>query len=547
ERARPGGPQGLGRPDPGRCRDHPPDPPRQARPCGHRPRPLGPDPRGRLRGVGDPLSERHGDHRRARDAHLRRRREAHQRSRQRVREEGHQGGRRGRDHVPQPPRLRRRDRRVLEARGARALPEHHVRGPADHGRGQARGPRRDRLRRGVLQARQGRRQGPQALHRLVRRARQARLRHHRGAHRAGRHDRPEPAEGEGPRRHPHQRDDRHAEGRQPQAARVARSRRRALQQDPAQGARAHDDRRAAVPLVGLRALHARPRPEQHDRPAPQVRPRDDAERHRAARVHEPRGRPGDAPAHPRARRGDDQEVRPVEPPGHRSQRQRAAGRARGQGHGRVRRRALQPLRVDRGGVGDDRYAEGPARRPRHRRAPAARDDGQALRRGGQGGRAGRDRPDLRRQRDALRGLHRRREQGLDRRPHVDRRRRSLRRGRPAVRRRPRRRDDRLGRRERVPPRSRGSARRPQGHRRGRGHRRRRREVRPGPQGVRRDEGLAERGRDQEVRQGEPGELQGPQAHRVPRRVASQRDRQDPQARAQGRGRRRRRGRQEGRL
>ena len=58
---------------------------------------------------------------------------------------------------------------------------------------------------------------------------------------------------------------------------------------------------------------------------------------------------------------------------------------------------------------------------------AARDRRQALRRGRQGGPAGRDRPDLRRQRDVLRGLHRRRRQGRHRRPALVRRRRPLRR------------------------------------------------------------------------------------------------------------------------
>ena len=73
--------------------------------------------------------------------------------------------------------------------------------------------------------------------------------------------------------------------------------------------------------------------------------------------------------------------------------------------------------------------------------------------------AGRDRPHLRRQRDAVRGLHRRRQQGRDRRADVVRRRRPLRRGGPPVRRRPRRRHDRLRRRERLPGRGRGPARR----------------------------------------------------------------------------------------
>ena len=112
---------------------------------------------------------------------------------------------------------------------------------------------------------------------------------------------------------------------------------------------------------------------------------------------------------------------------------------------------------------------------------------------------GRDRPHLRRQRDAVRGLHRRRQQGRHRRPDVHRRRRPLRRGRAPVHRRPRRRDDRLRRRERLPARGRGPARRPRGDRRGRGHRRRRRAVRPAAEGLRRQRAArAQRGRGQEA-------------------------------------------------
>ena len=62
---------------------------------------------------------------------------------------------------------------------------------------------------------------------------------------------------QGPRRDPHQRHDRHAQGRAAQAARVARPGGRAVLEDPAARARADDDRRADVPLLGLRALHAR--------------------------------------------------------------------------------------------------------------------------------------------------------------------------------------------------------------------------------------------------------------------------------------------------
>ena len=70
---------------------------------------------------------------------------------------------------------------------------------------------------------------------------------------------------------------------------------------------------------------------------------------------------------------------------------------------------------------------------------------------------GRDRAHLRGQRDALRGLHRRRLEGRDRRPHGHRRRGPLRPRRAPVRGGPRRRDDRVRGRERLPRRDRGHA------------------------------------------------------------------------------------------
>ena len=61
------------------------------------------------------------------------------RSPTRSRERGIGEGDGGRDHVPQPPRLRRGERRLLEARRARALPEHRLCRPAGHrGRASAR-------------------------------------------------------------------------------------------------------------------------------------------------------------------------------------------------------------------------------------------------------------------------------------------------------------------------------------------------------------------------------------------------------------------------
>ena len=140
----------------------------------------------------------------------------------------------------------------------------------------------------------------------------------------------------------------------------------------------------------------------------------------------------------------------------------AARRARARLDGPLRRLGLQPLRLDRGLLGDRRHARRPARRARHRRPAPARHRRQALRRGRDGGPEGRGRANLRRQRNGLRGLHRRRRQGGDRRPLQQRRRRPPRRSRPALHRRPRRRDDRLRRRERLPARGRGPARRPRG-------------------------------------------------------------------------------------
>ena len=79
----------------------------------------------------------------------------------------------------------------------------------------------------------------------------------RGPDRGRQHRRSDPARRAGPRRDPHLRHDRHAQGRRAQAARFGRAAGGAVLEDPAAGARDDDDRRADVPLVGLRALHAR--------------------------------------------------------------------------------------------------------------------------------------------------------------------------------------------------------------------------------------------------------------------------------------------------
>ena len=101
--------------------------------------------------------------------------------------------------------------------------------------------------------------------------------------------------------------------------------------------------------------------------------------------------------------------------------------ARARDHGRVRRRPLQRLRVDRGRLGHARDARAtcaPRPAPSAGRSAGIRikildDDGHELP-------AERHRPDLRRQPVAVRGLYRRRRQGDHRRADEHRRRRPLR-------------------------------------------------------------------------------------------------------------------------
>ena len=126
--------------------------------------------------------------------------------------------------------------------------------------------------------------------------------------------------------------------------------------DPAEGRGDDRDRRAPVPLMGLRALHARAVAELDLRAAGQVRPGG----------HPPRGRgaPGDRAgrgarddaADPQLR-GDARRVRPAEPAGDRRERLGASGAAGREVDGPLRRQPLQPLRLDRGRLGDDRDPE----------------------------------------------------------------------------------------------------------------------------------------------------------------------------------------------
>ena len=162
-------------------------------------------------------------------------------------------------------------------------------------------------------------------------------------------------------------------------------------------------------------------------PAP-LRPRGDAEDGRRQRRRRARRRPGDAAADHGARPGGPRPLRPAEPADHRGQRLGAARRPGDALDGQLRRQPLQLLRLDRGRLGDDRDARGHARGARHRRAgrrtgPRSRSSTRTASELPRG----RDRPDLRRQRDVLRGLHRRRRQGRRRRDALLRRRRPLRR------------------------------------------------------------------------------------------------------------------------
>ena len=92
------------------------------------------------------------------------------------------------------------------------------------------------------------------------------------------------------------------------------------------------------------------------RPAPPLRRRRDPPSDRRARRHRARRRAGDAAADARARRARDRPPRPRRAARRRRQRLGAARRARHPRHGRVRRGPLQPLRLDRGRVGDGRHA-----------------------------------------------------------------------------------------------------------------------------------------------------------------------------------------------
>ena len=229
------------------------------------------------------------------------------------------------------------------------------------------------------------------------------------------------AGGDGPRGDPHLGHDRHAEGRETPTARLAGTGGGAVLEDPAAGARDDGDRGADVPLVGLCPLHAVAAAGLDAGAAAALRPRADARGRGAPPRNRARRRAGDAAADHGAAGGDARTLRHGALRVIAASRLGAARRAGDARDGHVRRGALQPLRLDRGRVGDDRHPRGSARGAGHRRPPAARDRGEDARRGGPRAGAGAAGADLRRERDGVRRLHRRRRQGDRARPDAHRR------------------------------------------------------------------------------------------------------------------------------
>src|SRR5207302_11310788 len=94
----------------------------------------------------------------------------------------------------------------------------------------------------------------------------------RGAYREGLDRGPVATHGAGANGHPDLRHYRHTEGRRPGAAEEPRPGGRIAVDDPAEGPRDDAYRSPAVPLLGLRPLHARPAAGIDVRPAAQIRP-----------------------------------------------------------------------------------------------------------------------------------------------------------------------------------------------------------------------------------------------------------------------------------
>ena len=180
--------------------------------------------------------------------------------------------------------------------------------------------------------------------------------------------------------HPDVGHDGQPEGGPPLVSDRPRSPRRPALDDPAAPPRHDPDRGAHVPRLGPVPPGSRPPLRQHAGPAPAVRSRRDPPADRGGAGDGAGPGAGDAAADHGAPRVDPSGVRHLVASGHRPQRLGAAGNARGAGHGRLRRRRLQPVRIDRGGVGVHRHACRPSPGPGHRGAAPSGHRGQVARR-----------------------------------------------------------------------------------------------------------------------------------------------------------------------
>ena len=374
--------------------------------------PLGHRPGRRLRDARGPLAPPGGDRRRARRAHLGRAAPPLQLAGPRARRARRGGGRLGRRHVPQPPRLHRRLDRRRQARRRHPLPQHRLRRPAARRRARARGAEPRRPRRGVHRParRRPRRAAPARVDRRRRRTRRAR--DARAARDGVRRGRPAAARPPRPHRDPHLRHHRHAQGRAAQGGRASTPPSRCSRGCRCAPAGAPTSpRRSSTPGASRtsrwRCCSARP-----SCCAARFDPADRAAHRAGGALPVDGGDPGDAAADAGARA-------------------RACSTASTSAASRSSRRRARPCRrrwprrgwtasatTSTTSTARPRWPTPRSRRPRTC-APTRRSAGKPpygtvvkiLDEDGTELPAGGDRPDLRRQRAALRGLHQRRLQG----------------------------------------------------------------------------------------------------------------------------------------
>ena len=139
---------------------------------------------------------------------------------------------------------------------------------------------------------------------------------------------------------------------------------------------------SAVPRARPRPVHDRDGARVHGGAPADVRRRGDARPDRASSHRGDGGGPDDAESHHGPGSGHPPPVRNQLAAGGGVQRLRARRAAGALVHGRVRAGALQPVRLHRGGLGDDRDPGGPARGTRHRGPATAPHAPRDPRRGG---------------------------------------------------------------------------------------------------------------------------------------------------------------------